>query len=235
MITYTIFTLFSKASSFTKQLFLLALFITLLPIASFAQQTNFAQSQYAKAKIDISHLAKLEDKASEVVDVTIDRRTLRLALKYFSNSKDPEELKIRDLVAGIEGIYVKVYEFEKENEYAASDYENIHTQLKAPGWIRIAGVRSKKKDSTNVEVSMMTDDDDNLLGLAIIAAEAKQIAVVNIVGTFDPARIRELSGKFKGLPDLDLEGLGIVKKSKEKTKDEEKPKEETKKKDHSDN
>ncbi len=229
MITFIIFQFISKTTAVTKQLFLLAFFIFLLAPVSFAQQSNLAQSQYAKAKIDISHLARLEDKASEVVDVTIDRRTLRLALKYFSNSKDPDEIKIRDLVAGIEGIYVKVYQFENEKEYAVSDFETIHTQLKAPGWIRLAGVRSKKKDATNVEVSMMTDDDDNLLGLTIIAAEPKQIAVVNIVGTFDPARIRELSGKFKGLPDLDLDGLGIVKK-KDKTKDEEKPKEETKKK-----
>ena len=226
---FIIFQFISNVTKFTKQLFLLAIFTFLLTTSSFAQQNNLAQSQYAKAKIDISHLARLEDKASEVVDVTIDRRTLRLALKYFSNSKDPDEIKIRDLVAGIEGIYVKVYQFENEQEYAVSDFETIHTQLKAPGWIRLAGVRSKKKDATNVEVSMMTDDDDNLLGLAIIAAEPKQIAVVNIVGTFDPARIRELSGKFKGLPDLDLDGLGIVKK-KEKTKEEDKPKEETKKK-----
>ncbi len=229
MITCIIFQFISKATSFTKQLFLLALFSILLTITSFAQQNNLAQSQYAKAKIDISHLERLEDKASEVVDVTIDRRTLRLALKYFSNSKDPDEIKIRDLVAGIEGIYVKVYQFEHEKEYAISDFENIHTQLKAPGWIRLAGVRSKKKDSVNVEVSMMTDDNDNLLGLAIIAAEAKQIAVVNIVGTFDPARIRELSSKFKGLPDLDLDGLGIVKK-KDKDKEEDKVKDEPKKK-----
>ena len=229
MITYTIFTFFSKATTITKQLFLLAFFSFLLAPVSFAQQNNLAQSPYAKAKIDISHLERLEDQASEVVDVTIDRRTLRLALKYFSNSKDPDEIKIRDLVAGIEGIYVKVYQFENEKEYAVSDFETIHTQLKAPGWIRLAGVRSKKKDATNVEVSMMTDDDDNLLGLTIIAAEPKQIAVVNIVGTFDPARIRELSGKFKGLPDLDLDGLGIVKK-KDKAKEEDKPKEEPKKK-----
>ncbi len=229
MTFFIIFHFIAETTTFTKQLFLLAIFTFLLTTSSFAQQNNLAQSQYAKAKIDISHLAKLEDKASEVVDVTIDRRTLRLALKYFSNSKDPDEIKIRDLVAGIEGIYVKVYQFENEQEYAVADFENIHTQLKAPGWIRLAGVRSKKKDATNVEVSMMTDDDDNLLGLAIIAAEPKQLAVVNIVGTFDPARIRELSGKFKGLPDLDLDGLGIVKK-KEKTKEEDKPKEETKKK-----
>ena len=228
---FIIFQFISNVTKFTKQLFLLAIFTFLLTTSSFAQQNNLAQSQYAKAKIDISHLARLEDKASEVVDVTIDRRTLRLALKYFSNSKDPDEIKIRDLVAGIEGIYVKVYQFENEQEYAVSDFENIHTQLKAPGWIRLAGVRSKKKDATNVEVSMMTDDDDNLLGLAIIAAEPKQLAVVNIVGTFDPARIRELSGKFKGLPDLDLDGLGIVKKKeKTKEKEEDKPKEETKKK-----
>ncbi len=219
MCNFLIFKFIISFSAIARQFLLSALFITVLANISFGQQTNLAQSQYAKAKIDISHLAALEDKADEVVEVTIDRKTLRLAEKFFGKSTDPDEVKIKELIAGIEGIFVRVFEFEKENGYATSDYENIRSQMQGTGWTKLVGVRSKKKDATKVEVSLMTDDNDNILGVAIIAAEAKQLAVVNIVGTFDPARIRELSGKFK-IPDLELEGLGMVKKkSKDKSED----------------
>ena len=69
----------------------------------------------------------------------------------------------------------------------------------------------------------MTDEKDNLLGVAIIAAEKQHLAVINIIGTFDLAKIRDLSGKFS-IPDLELEGLGVVKKkTKSPDKEEKKP------------
>lgn len=221
MKNFIIFNFITYLSAFARQFLLSALFITSLATISFGQQNNLAQTQYAKAKIDISHLAALEDKADEVVEVAIDRKTLRLAEKFFGKSTDPDEIKIKELIGGIEGIWVRVFEFEKENGYAASDYENIRSQMQGNGWTKLVGVRSKKKDSTKVEVSLMTDDNDNILGVAIIAAEPNQLAVVNIVGTFDPARIRELSGKFK-IPDLELEGLGMVKKKNKDKSDESK-------------
>ena len=222
----------ANLTALARQMFLPVLFIICLMTGLYAQANNLAQSQYAKAKIDISHLAGLETKAESVVEVSIDRKTLRLAEKFFSKSTDPDEQKIRELISGIEGIWVRVFEFEKDDEYTVNDYENLRTQIQGAGWTKLVGVTSKKKDKMHVEVSLMTDDNDNILGVAIIAAEPKQLAVVNIVGTFDPARIRELSGKFK-IPDLDLEGIGIVtKKSKDKDKDKEKekPKEEVNKK-----
>lgn len=204
-----------------RRLLLPILFIFFVATVSFGQN-NFAQNpKYAKARIDISHLAALEDKAASVVDVNVDQRTLRLASKFFKDS-DPEEKQIKELISGIEGITVKIFEFEKEGEYQASDYQMLKTQIDSnPNWIRLAGVRSKKKDMVNVEVSIMTDENDNLLGVAIIAAEKEHLAVINIVGTFDLAKIRDLSGKFN-IPDLELEGMGIVKKKTKEKKDEEK-------------
>lgn len=216
-----LFNFIAHVAALVRQLFLPTLFILSAATASFGQN-NFSQSQYAKAKIDISHLAALEDKAESVIDVTVDRRTLRLAEKFFKDSNEDEK-KIKELIAGIEGIWVKVFEFEKEGEYQMSDYQMLKTQIdNNPNWIKLAGVRSRKKDMLNVDVSIMTDEKDNILGVAIIAAEKQHLAVVNIIGTFDLAKIRDLSGKFS-IPDLELEGLGVVKKkSKSSDKEDEK-------------
>ena len=219
---FILFQFITNVATIVRQLFLPTLFILCAAAASFGQNNLAQNPQYAKAKIDVSHLAALEDKAASVVDVNLDRRTLRLAEKFFKTDK-PDELAIKELIAGIEGITVKIFEFEKEGEYQPSDYQMLKTQIdNNPGWIRLAGVRSKKKDMINVEVSIMTDENDNLLGVAIIAAEKEHLAVINIIGTFDIAKIRDLSGKFN-IPDLELEGLGIVKKkTKNKDKEEEK-------------
>ena len=219
---FILFQFITNVATIVRQLFLPTLFILCAAAASFGQNNLAQNPQYAKAKIDVSHLAALEDKAASVVDVNLDRRTLRLAEKFFKTDK-PDELAIKELIAGIEGITVKIFEFEKEGEYQPSDYQMLKTQIdNNPGWIRLAGVRSKKKDMINVEISIMTDENDNLLGVAIIAAEKEHLAVINIIGTFDIAKIRDLSGKFN-IPDLELEGLGIVKKkTKNKDKEEEK-------------
>jgi hypothetical protein len=219
---FILYQIIANVACLARRLFLPILFIACAASASFGQN-NLAQSQrYAKAKIDISHLAPLEDKAASVIDVNVDQRTLRLAMKFLKDSV-PEEKQAKELIAGIEAITVKVFHFEHEGEYQASDYQMLKTQLdNNAGWIRLAGVRSKKKDMMNIEVSIMTDENDNLLGVAIIAAEKQHLAVINIIGTFDIAKIRDLSGKFN-IPDLELEGMGIVKK-KTNTKDKEEEK-----------
>jgi hypothetical protein len=224
---FILFHFLTQLTALARLMFLPALLLVCVAATSFGQN-NFALSpQYAKAKIDISHLAPLEDKAEAVIDVAVDRRTLRLAEKFFKE-EIPEEKKIKELISGIDGIWVKVFEFEKEGAYQASDYQMLKTQLdNNPNWIKLAGVRSKKKDMVNLEVSIMTDDKDNLLGVAIIAAEKEHLAVINIIGTFDLAKIRDLSGKFN-IPNLELEGMGVVKrKTKSKDKEEEKKPDQT--------
>lgn len=219
---FILFNFITTLASIARQLLLPTIIMLCATAVSYGQNNYALSPQYARAKIDISHLAPLEDKAATVIDVAVDRRTLRLAEKFFKDDI-PDEKKIKDLIAGIEGIWVKVFEFEKEGEYQPSDYQILKTQIDSnPNWIKLAGVRSKKKDMLNLEVSIMTDENDNLLGVAIIAAEKEHLAVINVIGTFDLAKIRDLSGKFN-IPDLELEGLGVVKrKTKSKDKEEEK-------------
>jgi hypothetical protein len=146
-------------------------------------------------------LNKLAEKASEVVDVTLDGAMLKLASKFLSKD-DPDEAKVKNLVTGLKGIYVKSFEFEKEGEYSPADVEAIRTQLHGPGWSRMVGVISKK-DGENADIYMKLDG-DRVGGLVILAAEPKELTVVNIVGNIDIDQLSELGGHF-GVPDVEVQ------------------------------
>ncbi len=157
-----------------------------------------------EARLDISHFDKLAAKASETVEVTLDEKLLQLAAKFL-NSNNPEEAKVKELVSGLKGVYVRVFEFDHPGEYAASDVDALRSQLQSPGWTKIVGVRSKR-DGHNVEVHIKYQG-NNILGLAIVAAEPKELTFVNIVGPIDLEKLSQLEGQF-GIPKLDLEKIG---------------------------
>jgi hypothetical protein len=156
------------------------------------------------ARLEIGNLDKLAAKASEIVEVSLDERLLQLAAKVF-NTNNPEELKIKELVSGLKGVYVRVFEFEKPGEYDLSDIDALRAQLQPPGWTKIVGVRSKR-DGQNVDVHIKYQG-NNILGLAIVAAEPKELTVVNIVGPIDLEKLSQLGGQF-GIPRLELEKVG---------------------------
>jgi hypothetical protein len=157
-----------------------------------------AQAQAVRLQLD--NLDKLEARATESVDVTLDGALLELAARFL-NSKKPEEAAIKELVMGLKGVYVKVFGFEKEGEYSIADVESVRTQLRAPSWARMVGVKSKK-EGENVEV-YMTMAGSQIGGIAVIATDPKQLTVVNIVGTIDLDKLIKLSGKF-GIPSIDI-------------------------------
>ena len=144
-------------------------------------------------------LDRLAAKASEVVDVTMDSSLLQMASKFLSD-KDADEAKAKKLVSGLKGIYVKSFEFEKAGEYDMADVEAIRSQLRAPAWSRIVGVKSRK-NGENAEVYLKTEN-GKISGLTVIAAEPKELTIVNIVGTIDPDELSDLGGHF-GIPKID--------------------------------
>lgn len=171
------------------------LFPALLIVAGVAA-TAYGQD----ARLRTSDLDRLEPRASQVLDVNIDERLLQVAVKFL-NPKDPEQAKVRDLVAGLKGVYVKSYDFDKPNEYSAADVAPINMQLKGPGWSRMVGIRSAR-DKANIEVYTMLIG-DKIGGIAVIATEATQLTVVNIVGPIDLEKLAALEGNF-GIPKLEI-------------------------------
>lgn len=171
--------------------------------------TAYGQNfQRAKVQIDFD---RLMDKASEVVEVNVDARMLRLAAKIMKDS-NPDEAAVKALLNGLQGVYVRVYEFDHENQYSSSDLEGVRSQLHAPGWSRIVGVTSKR-EGLKVEVHTMYEG-EQMLGLTIIAAEPKELVLVNIVGPIDLDRLAQLGDRL-GLPKLELKSTGTKKSNRD--------------------
>lgn len=181
-------------------------------LSVFAAPPAYAQD---RAKIDMSHLDKFAERADKVINVTVDEQLLRLAASFLSDKK-PDEAKIKEMILGLKGVFVKRFEFEKEGEFTLADVDSIRSQLSAPGWSSVANVRSKREG--NYDVSIMSEG-SVIKGLAVLAAEAKAFTVVNIVGPIDVAKLAELEGKF-GIPHFGLEqipGVTVTDKKKEKS------------------
>lgn len=152
-------------------------------------------------KLEISTLNHLSQRASETVDINLDEHLLQVTGKFLS-SKDADDAKLKEIISGLKGIYVRNYSFEQENEFSASDVEPIRAQLRAPGWSRFLEIRSRR-DGDNIEVYVLTEA-DKIAGLAILSVEPKELTVVNIVGMVDLEKLSDLEGQF-GIPDLELE------------------------------
>jgi hypothetical protein len=180
-------------------------------MATFLIASAAVAARAQDSKLQLSALDHLASKASESVDVNIDERLMRLASKVFSE-KDADEREIKQLVAGIKGIYVKSFEFESDGQYSAADVESIRTQLRGPGWTRLVNVTSKKEG--NVEVYLLMNG-EQVGGLAVLSHDDRELTVVNIVGPVDLEKLAKLEGQF-GVPDLGIET------AKPKTKNDEK-------------
>ena len=155
-------------------------------------------------KLQISHLDKLSSKASEVVDVTLDEPMMKLASKFIAADEDADDAEALELVKNLKGVYVKNFEFDKEGEYTLADLDAIRSQLTASSWSKMVGVISKREGEIS-EVYMMTETGGNkILGLAILAAEPKELTVVNIIGPIDIEKLSSLEGKM-GIPKIGLE------------------------------
>lgn len=153
-----------------------------------------------RINLDMPGLAGLADRADEVVDVTLDASMIRLAAKFLGGD-DPEEREIRDMISGLQGIYVRSYEFSKDGEYDRSLLDRIKSQL-GPTWKPLVTVRSKTKENVNIMADMRGE---RVAGLVIIAAEPREFTLVNIVGDIDIDRLSKLEGEF-GIPRITKEG-----------------------------
>jgi hypothetical protein len=166
----------------------------------FACLSVAAYGQNARLRID--SLSHLEANAVDITDISVDEQTLKLGWSVLSTQRSTDEAKIRELLKGLKGVYVKVLEFDKDNAYSQSDLEDVRTQLRAPGWVRIVNVRSKR-DGDNVEAYLMSDG-DKIQGVGVIVANSHEVAIVNVVGPIDLEKIGELEGQF-GIPRLGLD------------------------------
>lgn len=170
-----------------------------IALASLIVLSAAATALAQNARIQTNQLDTLAAKASETVDVNIDERLIQITTKFLGN--DDDDKKVKDIINGLKGIYVKSFQFEKEGEYSMADLESIRSQLRNTAWNKIVNVQSKKEGS--VEVYLMSSP-TQISGLAVLATDAKEITVVNLIGNVDLDKLSALEGRFS-IPDLGIE------------------------------
>ena len=178
-------------TNYTLKIFLLSLFL-LTAITANAQD----------ARLRFEKLNGLEARARDVVEVNIDGKLLDLAKRVLTKVNDADAKKVGQAINGLKAIYVRVYNFENENEYNIADIDDIRAQLQTPGWSKLANVRSKKNNQKIDVYTMFTGD--VMSGVAVVISESKSVAFVNVIGPIDIDLLTELSGKLN-IPKIDIE------------------------------
>ena len=173
----------------------------------------------------------LAARAANVTEVTLGKNMLEFAAKFMKD-KDGNDAATRQLIMGLDGIYVRDYEFEKAGEYSMENVDQIRQAFNTPEWSSMVRERERKTgESTDVMVKMVNGESR---GLFVLSAEPKELAVVLILG---PIRMDDL-GKVMGMsgvggmigPTGSLSGVQHTPRGKEKEKKDEtkdKPKDKT--------
>jgi hypothetical protein len=156
---------------------------------------------------------ELAARASNVTEVTLGKNMLGFAAK-FMNGKDKDEEATRQLIDGLDGIYVRSYEFDKPGEYSMEEIESLRKYFETSEWSPMVRERERKTgETTDVMVKLVNGETH---GMFILTVEPKELTIVLILG---PIRMDEL-GKLKGIGGLGA--LGDVAKNgngKDKSKD----------------
>jgi hypothetical protein len=138
---------------------------------------------------------ELAARASNVTEVTLGKNMLAFASKYM-NSKGRDEAATRQLIEGLDGIYVREYEFDKEGLYSAEELEKLRQYFETSEWSPVVRERDKKgRETTDVMMKMVNGE---TRGMFILEAEPKGLTIVQILG---PIRMEDL-GKLQGLGGL---------------------------------
>ena len=152
--------------------------LLLMPAAAFAQS----------GRIVLDLPPALAAKATESVDVNLDGSMLRLAARFLSD----DDRDVRSMVRNLEGIYVRSYEFDSDGEYDRSIIADLRARL-GPEWKRIVTVKSRMREHTEIYT---LPRGDSVAGLVIIAAEPRELTIVNLVGPVDLDKLASLEGQF---------------------------------------
>jgi len=163
---------------------------------------------------------ELAAKASNVTEVTLGKNMLAFAAK-FMNGKGEDDAATRRLIEGLDGIYVRDYEFDKEGQYSMDDIQKLRSYFETSDWSPIVRERDKKSgESTDVMMKIVNGETH---GMFILDVEPKELSIVLILG---PVKMEDLS-KLGGIGGLSV--LGDIEKESNKDKAKNKTKDKTKK------
>ena len=162
-------------------------------------------------------------RASNVTEVTLGKNMLAFAAK-FMDGKDKDDQATKRLIEGLDGIYVREYEFDKEGQFSMEEIDKLRQFFETSEWSPIVRERERKSgESTDVMVKLVNGESH---GMFILTVVPKELTIVLILGPIKLDELADLKG-LSGLGALDQVSKNKDIKDKEKSKEKDKVKEGT--------
>ena len=166
---------------------------------------------------------ELAARASNVTEVTLGKNMLAFAAKFL-DGKDKDDQATKRLIEGLDGIYVREYEFDKEGQFSMEEIDKLRQYFETSEWSPIVHERERKSgESTDVMVKLVNGESH---GMFILTVEPKELTIVLILGPIKLDELADLKG-LSGLGALNEVSKSKDFKDKEKTKEKDKVKEGT--------
>jgi predicted lipoprotein with Yx(FWY)xxD motif len=138
---------------------------------------------------------ELAARASNYTEVSLDKKMLAFAGKFLS--ADADDVEAKQLLATLNGIYVREYKFDKPGQYTTADLEHIRSQFNGSEWSPMVRERSKKGEGdSDIYVRLV---DGKMQGMFVLDAGPNDLSFVYIDGALNPAELSKLDGSF-GIP-----------------------------------
>jgi hypothetical protein len=135
-------------------------------------------------------------RASDVTEVTMSKQMLAFAAKFM---KEKDDAEARQLIQNLDGIYVRSYEFDKENQVTPEEVEKLRAHYETGEWTPM--VRSRERKNSETADVMMKMVNGETRGMLVLASEPKELTIVLILGPIKPEDLSKLHG-IGGLASL---------------------------------
>jgi hypothetical protein len=171
-----------------------------------------AAAQTTQPPFPVTIEKQLATRASEYTEVTLDRKMLAFASHFMNNEDDAEGKRI---VAKLNGVYVRTYEFDKPAQYTPEDLDAIRRQFQTAEWSPMVKSRSKNgSDDSDVYMKVINGE---VQGMFVLNAEPKELNFVYIDGPIRPEDLSDISGNF-GIPAVSGKTANKADKAEQKSK-----------------
>ena len=119
--------------------------ITFILAAGISAAPALAQTAQLPAPSPIEK--ELAARASGVTEVTLGKNMLAFAAKIM-NGKNDDDAEARHLIEGLDGIYVREYEFDKDGQFSPDEVDQLRKYFETSEWSPMVREREHKTGET---------------------------------------------------------------------------------------
>ena len=170
-----------------------------------------ALAPLACAQLKLTVFDKLKAKASDVVNINLNKDLLGLGAGFLGSDKG-DGAKIKKLAEGLNSILIHSLEFDKEGAYSDADVKQIVSEMGGPGWnLVVSADENKGREISRIWIK--ASGNGELGGLRIMSAESKELSIIEIIGKIRLEDLKDLGAL--GIPNIASEHTGKPAEKKE--------------------